>query len=107
MSQSPAADCAHHLLLYLGIIPSPRAFDALGALPKSERPHPGINIIFYGNGSENMHYGFYDGKKVNSKWREGPVFTHALEDVPLQYGNLVKFASYDDALVLLSSADSS
>jgi len=107
MSQSSAADCAHYVLLTLNIIHTPRAFDALHSLPKSETPHPGSNIIIYGYPFENLHYGFYDGKKVTSKWGKGPVFKHAIEDVPVQYGDSVKFASRDDALVLLSSADGS
>jgi len=105
MSQSPSADCAHYVIVSLGIIPSPRAFDALRSLPKSETPYPGSNIISYDNGSKNVHYGFYDDEKVTSKWGEGPVFTHAIEDIPLKYGNFVKFTSRAAALDWISSAD--
>ena len=107
MSQSPSADCTHYIIVNLGIIPSPRAFDALRSLPKSETPHPDSNIIIYDNGFENMHYGFYNDKKVTSKWGRGPVFRHPIEDVPIGYGNSVKFASLADAYVLLGSSDGS
>lgn len=53
-----------------------------------QEPLPG-DIVIYSNG---IHYGIWKGDgKVLSKWGQGPIIEHRLEEVPLSYGETVLF----------------
>lgn len=50
------------------------------------------DVIFYFNGDDIIHVGNINSQEeVISKWGQGPVFAHKIENVPASYGNTVLF----------------
>lgn len=49
-------------------------------------------VVVYFNGSEVTHFGLIDGEKIKSKWGSGLIWEHMLFEVPVTYGNTVKFS---------------
>jgi len=47
-----------------------------------------------------QEHGLYNGKMVRSKWGgQGPAFEHALEDIPVEFGDTAEFMVIDDTLM--------
>ncbi len=49
-------------------------------------------VVVYFNENGVAHFGFIDGEKIRSKWGRGLIWEHSLFEVPIEYGNTVKFS---------------
>jgi hypothetical protein len=49
-------------------------------------------VVVYFDGNGVTHFGLIDGEKVKSKWGSGLIWEHSLFEVPITYGNTVKFS---------------
>lgn len=55
------------------------------------------DLVVYYNGQEKMHAGLYMAPNlVLSKWGVGPLFRHALWDVPKSYGDALRYFKQPD-----------
>ncbi|MBI4147008.1 hypothetical protein HY489_06770 [Candidatus Woesearchaeota archaeon] len=104
IAEPAVGDCGHYVLNELGFRASQTEIDALRKVPRVFQRVEGV--VFYRNQDPvPLHYGFFDGNRVISKWylpRDGndkrdkwPVMRHALEDVPPEYGMIAEFQSRD------------
>lgn len=95
-------DCGGYVLNQLGVDARQETYNILWSVPRYEQPFSGIIIYTDKHGSKKrvLQHGFYDGNRVTSKWgREGPVFSHAIEDVPVDYGDHAEFIVKDGQLL--------
>ena len=49
-------------------------------------------VVVYFDRNGVTHFGLIDGEKVKSKWGSGLIWGHSLFEVPITYGNTVKFS---------------
>ena len=57
-----------------------------------ERKKDGDKIIIYFDNDKVKHFGRIKEDKIISKWGEGLIWKHAVFEVPLSYGNIVKYS---------------
>ena len=75
---------------------------AQGFLSLHEQQEENDKIIVYFNGDVPKHFGSIDGNKIMSKWEErGHVWSHGIWEVPLSYGESVRYATDDVDLTAL------
>jgi hypothetical protein len=97
-------DCGAYVLKRLGGYSSTQeTHSVLWAAPRSPAPpHSGKCIVLYRFESKPqiMQHGLYqDDGKVLSKWGSNkPVFLHEIQDVPIDFGDLVEFIEITDDL---------
>ncbi len=66
-------------------------------LLQTEAPSPGDLIVYRADDGTISHVGLMDSdRKVTSKWSWGPLLRHAVLDVPVLYGDDIKFYKMND-----------
>ena len=86
-------DCASYVVGKLGYVSTSETLSVVHNAVRVPNPPSRQNIIIYSfkYGKSAQHYGLYERGKVISKWCQGPVFMHSIEDVPDGYGNWAEF----------------
>src|SRR5262249_40017491 len=72
----PNADFMHHLIESL--------------LVEIEEPNDGTLVIYFGHGAAKRSGQWWSGR-LHSKWGNGHIWDHALHEVPIPYGDAVRF----------------
>ncbi len=62
-------------------------------LPLHDEREVDDEFVVYLDGDTPKHFGRITGNKVRSEWGRGRVLNHGLWEVPLTYGNKVKYSS--------------
>jgi hypothetical protein len=62
-------------------------------LPLHDERELSDEFVVYLDGDTPKHFGRIAGNKVRSEWGRGRVLNHGLWEVPLTYGNRVKYSS--------------
>jgi len=62
------------------------------ALSMHDEKKDGDQVVIYFDKGDPTHFGKIVGNKIESKWGSGCVWLHDLFEVPLSYGESVKYS---------------
>ena len=97
-------DCIRYIIRRLGLIDGSGVIESLRSGEVITKPENWCLVLYHNSESiktnKPVHHGLYEDGEVVSKWSYGPVYKHNIEDIPLDYGNIVEFRRIDeDALM--------